>query len=47
MATAKNLLLSFQATPEQRRKLRLASAQRDLPMSEIIRLSIDEYLKSA
>jgi hypothetical protein len=46
-ATSKPTVVSFVSTPEQRRRLRLVAAKEDVPMSEIIRQSIDSYLEKS
>jgi hypothetical protein len=40
-------VISFVSSPEQRRRLRLVAAQQDVPMSEIIRQSVDNYLEKS
>jgi hypothetical protein len=43
----KAIAMSFVSYVDQRRRLRMESARLDVPMSAVIRLAIDEYLKSA
>jgi hypothetical protein len=38
-------VISFVSRADQRKQLRLVSARLDVPMSEVIRGAIDEYLE--
>ncbi len=43
----KAIAMSFVSYVDQQKRLRLASARLDVPVSEVIRRSIDEYLEKS